>query len=405
MGGTIDAVLDGRCQEVRMSRLAELLVELSDLLSSAAEKEQLCRHSSLADSAATITLNRAAHFPTPDGSGIKLSPGNYRVDVLAEGHFLLSSASERRSWIVEASRTCHELKVASPLALSVPAGEDEENIVVLFPGGGGLLATGSRKKSPAGSHKKSPGRALASKFLPTPLIVESILKWMPVARLQWNLFGTKELKDLPIGRLLLLFPFLTGIGTIEPGTSPARFAPMMTPPNWVGARVVDCTAAPSGSSGAYGPGTAPPCTFTPGEPIGRAPAAGYVTSTTPVTVTSSVSLAGRVVQLLVTSAVVWVGTATVMYSRWTDVYQVLPQNNEPISFPGVIVATGIAAKDAPSSTWVPDAESAFTTRGPGSGYPVVFELRVEGFTFATRSCKFNAQLYYPQSSADPTLFC
>jgi len=108
-----------------MSRLAELLAELSDLLSTAVEKEQLC--SSPTDSAATIMLNRAAHFATPDGSSIKLSPGDYRVGVLAEGHSLLSSASERRSWIVEASRTWHELKVASPLALSVPVGEDEEN--------------------------------------------------------------------------------------------------------------------------------------------------------------------------------------------------------------------------------------------------------------------------------------
>jgi hypothetical protein len=385
----IDAVLNSPFQEVRMSRLAELVAELSDLLSSAAEKEQLCRCSSAPDFAATITLNRAAHFATPDGSSIKLTPGNYRADVLAEGHVLLSSSSERRSWIVEASRTWHELKVASPLALSVPVGEDEENIIVLFPGGGALLATGS--------HTKSPGRALGPKSLPTPVIVEAILKWMGLG------FGAHELKDFPISRISLLFPFLAGTGTIEPGPSPARFAPMTTPPNWVGATVVNCFAAPLGSAGPGGPGTAPQCTFAPGDPVKRGPFAGYVTSITPVTVTSSVSMAGRVVQLLVTSVVDNVGATTMMYMTWTDVYQLLPQSNGSISFPGVIVATGRSGSND-FSTWVPDAEAAFTG-SPGTGAPVGFELRVDGFTLATRSCKFNAQLYYPQSSADPTLFC
>ncbi len=206
-----------------MSRLAELLIELSNELLSSGEKERLCRCPSASDfteDAATISLPGPASFSAPDGSSVKLGPGTYRVDVLAEGYFVLTSLSERHHWVVATSQTWHELRLTSPLALSIPTEGDEQNIMVLFPGGGALLASG------------------------------------------------------PMRRRL----------------------------------------------------------------------------------------------------------------------------------PNVIVATGRAASNAPFSTWAPDAQAAFTTAA-GTGAPVEFELRVDGFTFATRSCKFNAQFYYPQSPADPTLFC
>src|SRR5215831_13928066 len=121
-----------------MSRLAELLIELSNELLSYREKERLCRCSSVAnftEDAATISLSRPASLSTPDGSSVTLSPGAYRVDVLAEGHFVLSSLSERRHWVIGTSRTWHELRLTSPVALSIPTEGDEQHIIVLFPGG------------------------------------------------------------------------------------------------------------------------------------------------------------------------------------------------------------------------------------------------------------------------------
>lgn len=373
-----------------MSRLAELLIELSNELLSSSEKERLCRcpsASGFTEDAATINLPRAANFPAPDGSSVELSPGPYRVAVLAEGHFVLTSLSERRHWVVGASRTWHELRLTSPLALSVPAEGDEQNIIVLFPGGGALLASGSDTKAPAGAPDQ--------RALPTPLLVDALLKWTPI-----------QTQRLPFDRQSLLFPlrYLVGWGTIEPGASPTRFGPMVTPPNWVNATVVSCETAPFGTAGVGGPGTAPPCPFTPGESVLRGSFAGYVTSVTPVTVTSTLSVAGRVVQLLVTSVVHSVGNVISMYSAWRDVYQVVPATNGPVVFPNVIVATGRAGSPTHFSTWAPDAEAAFTT-AVGTGAPVEFELRVDGFTFATRSCKFNAQFFSSRPSANPTLFC
>jgi hypothetical protein len=371
-----------------MSRLAELLIELSNEFLSSSEKERLCRCASPSDftgDAATINLPRAANFSAPDGSSVKLSPGTYRVAVLAEGHFVLTSLSESRHWVVGASRTWHELRLTSPLVLSVPAEGDEPNIIVLFPGGGALLAGGSHTKAPAGAPEQQ--------ALPTPLLVDALLKWTSV-QTQPASFDKQSVVPLP---------YLVGLGTIAPGASPTRFGPMVTPPNWVNATVVNCEEAPLGTATPGGL-VALPCVFTPGESVLRGSFPGYVTSVIPVTVTSTLSVAGRVVQLLVTSVVHSVGYVTVLYSPWRDVYQVVPPTNGPVVFPSVIIATGRAGWNTHFSTWAPDAEVAFSSP-IGTGAPVEFELRVDGFTFATRSCKFNAQSFASHPSLKPILFC
>ena len=372
-----------------MSRLAKLLIELSNELLSSSEKERLCAApfaSDFSEDAATINLPRPATFSAPDGSSVKLSPGAYRVNVLPEGHFVLTSRSDRHHLVVTASRAWHELRLTSPLALSVPTDGDGENIVVLFPGGGALRASGSYATAPAG--------AAAQLSLPTPRLVEAILGWTP-----------GQTQSLPFDKqwLLVPLPYLVGFGTIEPGPSPTYFGPMVTPPNWVNATVVSCEGPPVGTWGPAGPGTAGGCPFTPGQAVLRGSFTWYVTSVTPVTVTSSLSVAGRVVQLIVTSMVHNVGNTPMFYAIWKDVYQVVPTMNGPVVFSNVIVATGRAGSNTSPLTWVPDAQAAYTT-AQGTGAPVEFELRVDGFTFATRTCKFNARSY-PQSPAEPILFC
>jgi hypothetical protein len=89
-----------------MSRLADLLIELSNELLSSGEKQRLSRCPSASDfteDAATITLPRPASLSAPDGSSVKLSPGTYRVDVLTEGHFVLTSLSDQHHWVVGTS--------------------------------------------------------------------------------------------------------------------------------------------------------------------------------------------------------------------------------------------------------------------------------------------------------------
>lgn len=191
----------------------------------------------------------------------------------------------------------------------------------------------------------------------------------------------------------LLFPPWV-FGDIEPDPTPARFAPMVQPPNWTGATVGTCATVAGWS-----------CAFTPGEAVTRGPYAGYVTSVTPVTVSATPMIrAGQSIELLVTSVVGNIGHSGLMYATWIDTYQIIAPANGPVVFPGIVLATGRAASNAPYDTWVPDAEDLFTTT-QGMGAPVQFELRIDGVTFAIRSCKFNAEFYYPESTANPTLTC
>ena len=372
-----------------MSRLTELLIALSNELRSSGEKERpgSCPAAfDFTEAAATINLPRPANFSAPDGSRVQLSPGTYRVDVLAEGHFVLTSTSQSRHWVVGASRTWHELRLTAPLALNVPTEGNEQNIMVLFPGGGALLAGGPGTMA-------SPGAA-AQIAIPSPHLVEAILGWSPV-----------QTQHAPFDKQLLVpLPNVVGFGTIEPGPSPTGFGQMVTPPHWVNATVVSCEGPPFGTWGPGGPGTSGSfCPFTPGDAFLRGTFAFYVTSVTDVTVTSSLSVAGRIVQLLVTSVVHNVGNTPVLYATVKDVYQVVPPANGPVVFQDVIVATGRAGSNTLSSTWGPDANAAFTT-AIGTGAPVEFELRVDGFTFARRSCRFNAQ-HFPQNPANPIIFC
>lgn len=78
-----------------MSRLAELLIELSNELLSSGEKERLCRCPSASDfteDAATISLPGPASFSAPDGSSVKLGPGTRSCKFNAQFYYPQSPA-------------------------------------------------------------------------------------------------------------------------------------------------------------------------------------------------------------------------------------------------------------------------------------------------------------------------
>lgn len=361
----------------QMSRVSELLAELSSLLSSSGTMEKNCQCTAQnGGSPSSITLEQEAQLQAPNGSAIELAPGEYQVTVLPpDGRFFLTSAKDGQHWFAKASRTWHPFNISSSLTLSVPDG-DAQNIMVLYPGGGALLASSAQAKTSGGAAGvQSPS---------SQVVLEAIMKWIPLhfAYFQGALDRNK-----------LLFPPWV-FGDIAPDPSPARFAPMVLPPNWTGATVVTC-AAPAGLV----------CAFTPGEAVTRGMYPGYVTSVTSVTVSAHpVIRAGQSVELLVTSVVLNIGHTGIMYATWTDTYQIIAPANGSVAFPGIVLATGRAGSNAPFATWVPDAEDAFTTT-PGTGAPVQFELHIDGVTFAIQNCKFNANWYYPESTATPTLIC
>lgn len=72
-----------------MSRVSELLAELSSLLSSSETMEKHCQCTvQNGGQPASITLERRAYFQAPDNSAIELAPGEYQIAVLPpDGRF------------------------------------------------------------------------------------------------------------------------------------------------------------------------------------------------------------------------------------------------------------------------------------------------------------------------------
>jgi len=153
-------------------------------------------------------------------------------------------------------------------------------------------------------------------------------------------------------------------------------------------------------SGSYPPGSkvGPPTgagmesgwvPFPPGTDVRRGAFPSYIQSVTPVTVTSTVSMVGRVVQLRVTSHVVTIGIPTILSMTWTDVYQIVPQVAGPVTFPGVIVATGRVptTPPAPTTSWAAEVQKRFTSP-TGRGAPTRFELRLDGIWITDKTCEY-----------------
>jgi hypothetical protein len=167
---------------------------------------------------------------------------------------------------------------------------------------------------------------------------------------------------------------LVHAGTIEPTQEASPFVARVTPPpTWMSCTVASCQPCPDGS-----------VIYPPGTPINRLPLADYILSQTSVTVQSTLPLAGRLVQLVVTSVVLtrdpW--KSWFPFMTWTDVYQQSASSNGPLMFPSVIVATGRRTTSAAL------VHQVFTSPTLSQGIPTVFELRVNGITLAKRTCGY-----------------
>jgi hypothetical protein len=96
-------------------------------------------------SAPAITLSKAIHFLTPDGSDIVVSPGTYEVKSGSGPQLELTAdagqASRHQTVGAVAMDTGQSL--ASPAALYIPWGNDEHHIILVQPSGQGLEAVGS----------------------------------------------------------------------------------------------------------------------------------------------------------------------------------------------------------------------------------------------------------------------
>jgi hypothetical protein len=322
----------------------------------------------------------AVKVVTGDNEHVTLDPGLYRVDVSPRGELLLAS-EEGRTVAVRTAVGYHGLELREPIAVHLKGGKEEESqLALLLPGGVALQAVGS--------HGRLRKDAKPQSIMSHPGFPDEAFKWLSPA--------------VPFQRWLE--PWTLKWGAIEPGTSPAPFAPQTFPPNWISTRVVTCVAPPAGSAGPAGPGTAtgvPP--IPPGSVVQRGPFPGYLVSTTPVTVTASVHVAGKAVELYVVSHVASLGIPVILSMTWLDVYRIVPTADGPVTFPGVIVATGRVptSPPPPGTTWEAQVQSRLSS-STGQGVPSTFELRVDGVPIAQRTCGYYAS--YP-GGPGPALKC
>jgi hypothetical protein len=99
----------------------------------------------------TISLPRPMHFTSPDETDVMLPAGTYAVHQAGERVLVLSS--EGASHSIEATGMTHQELLVTPLTLSVPEPDGTQHVLLLFPNGTGLNATGSptaiRSRGPA----------------------------------------------------------------------------------------------------------------------------------------------------------------------------------------------------------------------------------------------------------------
>ncbi len=91
-----------------------------------------------------VEFDREVHFLTPDGRDTVIQPGGYLVEAAQDGLRLKSADNETaEAVIVQAEPVTHEQSVDGPEPLVMKAGEDQQVVMMLMPGGEGLQAIGS----------------------------------------------------------------------------------------------------------------------------------------------------------------------------------------------------------------------------------------------------------------------
>ena len=92
---------------------------------------------------ATIELDRAGHFQSPDGQAVTLGAGTYVVEARGEKTIKVADREEKTSTEIQTETGTHTEKITAPVATVLAEGEDFLHIVLLLPGGTTLDAIGT----------------------------------------------------------------------------------------------------------------------------------------------------------------------------------------------------------------------------------------------------------------------
>ena len=309
-----------------------------------------------------VGFARPLAFAAEKGKPITVEAGLYRVEASDDGHIVLVSDTGKAT-PVPTVKDWHDQVLDAPVALDVEK-EGEHALVLLLPGGVALHSSGSYGHVRDAQHPAGPVHDLTTFY-------EGIFK---LHKLKFGSFFNPNVWTLNWGKVL-------------PKTPALPFAPASLPPNWVSTKVATCEVPQTGSHGPE-PGSASGVpVFKPGDVVLRGPFKGYYVSTTDVTATFSagLTLAGKTVELLVTAQVVPIGYAMIVSMTWQDTYRLVASANGPVTFPGVVLATGKTSGEPPAGTTWPAIFQQALNSPSGLGVPTVFELRVDGVILAEQT--------------------
>jgi hypothetical protein len=91
----------------------------------------------------TVTLDKPAHFLTPDGGDVVLTAGEYTAKSHGEKSIQVTAIGSGEMNTLQAEAGTHEQQVSSPTPMAVASEEDVVHIVLLMPGGTTLDAIGT----------------------------------------------------------------------------------------------------------------------------------------------------------------------------------------------------------------------------------------------------------------------
>ncbi len=91
----------------------------------------------------TVLIDRPVYFTNRDDSDTVAAPGLYEVMPSGESGLRLIPSQSHEGVVIRATAFTFEEELASPVALAVPDNESDYHVVLLTPGGAGLVASGS----------------------------------------------------------------------------------------------------------------------------------------------------------------------------------------------------------------------------------------------------------------------
>ena len=126
-------------------RIRGILFVVSVTLASACstvETPQQAHHKASTQDPSQIQVNQRLHFTDPDGNGVVVQPGTYRVEQAADSQLRLISTASSAPILLSAQATSSTSDVPKPVALGTLHESEAYHLILLLPGNNALETHG-----------------------------------------------------------------------------------------------------------------------------------------------------------------------------------------------------------------------------------------------------------------------